>query len=114
MSYTVVSLARIENSTMKLYLDTANIKEIQEAASLGVLDGVTTNPSLVAKEDRSFRDALVEISRIVEGPINPEVVSLDADTMVKDPKQENGGIYGTTTSGGTCRADVVHGVYACC
>ena len=44
---------------MKLYLDTANVKEIQEAASLGVLDGVTTNPSLVAKEGRIFRDALV-------------------------------------------------------
>ena len=51
---------------MKLYLDTANVKEIREAASLGVLDGVTTNPSLVAKEGRSFHEALVEICRVVK------------------------------------------------
>ena len=69
---------------MKLYLDTANVKEIQEAASLGVLDGVTTNPSLVAKEGRIFREALVEICNIVDGPISAEVVSLDADAMVKE------------------------------
>ena len=71
---------------MKLYLDTANVKEIQEAASLGVLDGVTTNPSLVAKEGRIFREALVEICNIVDGPISVEVVSLEADAMVKEGK----------------------------
>ncbi len=69
---------------MKLYLDTANVKEIHEAASLGVLDGVTTNPSLVAKEGRIFREALVEICNIVDGPISAEVVSLEADAMVKE------------------------------
>jgi transaldolase len=69
---------------MKLYLDTANVKEIQEAASLGVLDGVTTNPSLVAKEGQMFREALVEICNIVDGPISAEVVSLEADAMVKE------------------------------
>lgn len=72
---------------MKLYLDTANVKEIQEAASLGLLDGVTTNPSLVAKEGRIFRDALVEICNIVDGPVSAEVVSLEAEAMVKEGKE---------------------------
>ena len=71
---------------MKLYLDTANVKEIGEAASLGVLDGMTTNPSLVAKEGRIFREALIEICNLVDGPISAEVVSLDADAMVKEGK----------------------------
>lgn len=69
---------------MKFYLDTANVKEIQEAASLGLLDGVTTNPSLVAKEGRSFRDVLLEICNLVDGPISAEVVSVEADAMVKE------------------------------
>ena len=69
---------------MKFFLDTANVKEIQEAASLGLLDGVTTNPSLVAKEGRSFKEVLIEICNIVDGPISAEVVSLEADAMVKE------------------------------
>ncbi|MEK7273242.1 MAG: fructose-6-phosphate aldolase, partial [Nitrospirota bacterium] len=72
---------------MKFYLDTANVKEIQEAASLGLLDGVTTNPSLVAKEGRSFKEMLVEICNIVDGPISAEVVSVEADAMVKEGKE---------------------------
>ena len=72
---------------MKFFLDTANVKEIQEAASLGLLDGVTTNPSLVAKEGRSFKEMLVEICSIVDGPISAEVVSLEADAMVKEGKE---------------------------
>jgi transaldolase len=72
---------------MKFYLDTANVKEIQEAASLGLLDGVTTNPSLVAKEGRSFREMLVEICNIVDGPISAEVVSIEANAMVKEGKE---------------------------
>ncbi len=72
---------------MKFFLDTANVKEIQEAASLGLLDGVTTNPSLVAKEGRSFKEMLVEICNIVDGPISAEVVSLEADAMVKEGKE---------------------------
>ncbi|MEQ1794352.1 MAG: fructose-6-phosphate aldolase [Nitrospira sp.] len=72
---------------MKFYLDTANVKEIQEAASLGLLDGVTTNPSLVAKEGRSFKEMLVEICSIVDGPISAEVVSVEADAMVKEGKE---------------------------
>jgi transaldolase len=69
---------------MKFFLDTASVKEIQEAASLGLLDGVTTNPSLVAKEGRVFREVLVEICNIVDGPISAEVVSIEADAMVKE------------------------------
>ena len=72
---------------MKFYLDTANVKEIQEAASLGLLDGVTTNPSLVAKEGRSFKEVLVEICNIVDGPISAEVVSIEADAMVKEGEE---------------------------
>ena len=72
---------------MKFFLDTANVKEIQEAASLGLLDGVTTNPSLVAKEGRSFKEMLIEICSIVDGLISAEVVSLEADAMVKEGKE---------------------------
>ncbi|MBU6481554.1 MAG: fructose-6-phosphate aldolase [Nitrospirae bacterium] len=72
---------------MKFYLDTASVKEIQEAASLGLLDGVTTNPSLVAKEGRVFREVLVEICNIVDGPVSAEVISLEADAMVKEGKE---------------------------
>ena len=72
---------------MKFFLDTANVKEIQEAASWGLLDGVTTNPSLVAKEGRSFKEMLVEICNIVDGPVSAEVVSLEADAMVKEGKE---------------------------
>ncbi len=69
---------------MLIFLDTGNTKEIKEAASWGVLDGVTTNPSLVAKEGRSFTDLLVEICAIVDGPISAEVVSVEADAMIKE------------------------------
>jgi transaldolase len=72
---------------MKLFLDTANVKEIYEAANLGVLDGVTTNPSLVVKEGRSFKEMLQEICKIVDGPISAEVVSTEADAMVKEGRE---------------------------
>lgn len=72
---------------MKIYLDTANVKEIHEAASLGLLDGVTTNPSLVVKEGRSFREMLQEVCKIVDGPVSAEVVSVEADAMVKEGKE---------------------------
>ena len=71
---------------MMIFLDTGNTKEIKEAASWGVLDGITTNPSLVAKEGRSFKDLLKEICSIVDGPISAEVVSVEADAMVKEGK----------------------------
>src|ERR1051325_8706658 len=69
---------------MKIYLDTANVKEIQEAYSTGSLDGVTTNPSLAVKEGRDFKELIVEICNIVDGPISAEVVSVEADAMVKE------------------------------
>src|SRR5438309_9658752 len=71
---------------MMLFLDTGNIKEIKEAASWGILDGVTTNPSLVAKEGRSFKDPLREICSIVDGPVSAEVVSVEADAMIEEGK----------------------------
>ncbi len=72
---------------MKFFLDTANVKEIYEAANLGMLDGVTTNPSLVVKEGRSFKEMLQEICKIVDGPISAEVVSVEADAMVKEGRE---------------------------
>jgi transaldolase len=69
---------------MKLFLDTASVKEIREGVALGVVDGITTNPSLVAKEGRPFREIVEEICRLVDGPINLEVVGTDADTMVAE------------------------------
>lgn len=69
---------------MKFFIDTANIDEIKEAASLGVLDGVTTNPSLVAKEGKNFRELLDEIITIVDGPISAEVISTDYDGILKE------------------------------
>jgi len=72
---------------MKFFLDTANVKEIQDAADMGVLDGVTTNPSLVSKEGRPFRAILEEICRIVNGPISAEVVSVDLDGMLKEGRE---------------------------
>ena len=67
---------------MKFFIDTANVKEIREAASLGIVDGVTTNPSLIAKEGRDFKQVIHEICTIVDGPISAEAVSLEAEKMV--------------------------------
>jgi len=69
---------------MKFFIDTANVKEIREAASLGIVDGVTTNPSLIAKEGRDFKQVIHEICAIVDGPISAEAVSLEADKMVAE------------------------------
>lgn len=69
---------------MEIYIDTANIDDIREAASLGVLDGVTTNPSLVAKEGVDFHDRLTEICHVVKGPVSAEVVATDHDGMVAE------------------------------
>ncbi len=69
---------------MKFFIDTANVKEIREAASLGVVDGVTTNPSLIAKEGRDFKQVIAEICSIVDGPISAEALSLEADSMVAE------------------------------
>jgi transaldolase len=72
---------------VKFFIDTANVNEIREIASWGVLSGVTTNPSLVAKEGRNFKDVLREILLLVDGPVSAEVVSLQADEMVGEAKQ---------------------------
>lgn len=69
---------------MQLFIDTANIDEIREAASWGILAGVTTNPSLVAKEGRKHKDVILEIAEIVDGPLSIETVSLDAEGMLKE------------------------------
>jgi transaldolase len=69
---------------MKFFIDTASIKEIKEAASLGVLDGVTTNPSLISKEQGKPEDILKQICEIVDGPISAEVVALDSEGMLKE------------------------------
>ncbi|MCG0276378.1 MAG: fructose-6-phosphate aldolase [Thermosediminibacteraceae bacterium] len=69
---------------MKLFLDTANVTEIREAAALGVISGVTTNPTLIAKEGRDFKETILEITKIVDGPISAEVVSLDAHGMIQE------------------------------
>ncbi len=72
---------------MKLFLDTGNVNEIREAASYGLIDGITTNPSLVSKEGRDFRDLLIEICGLVDGPISAEVVSVEAEAMVKEGRE---------------------------
>lgn len=69
---------------MELYIDTANLDEIRKAAALGVLDGVTTNPSLIAKEGADFHERMREICAIVPGPVSAEVVSTDHDGMVAE------------------------------
>ncbi len=69
---------------MKIFIDTANLNEIKEAASMGLLDGVTTNPSLVAKEGKEFKSLLKEICAVVDGDISAEVVATDLDGMLRE------------------------------
>lgn len=71
---------------MKFFIDTANINEIKEAHSMGMVDGVTTNPSLIAKEGRDFKEIITEICGIVDGPISAEVISLDTEGMIKEAR----------------------------
>lgn len=71
---------------MKFFIDTANIKEIKEANSMGMVDGVTTNPSLIAREGRDFKEIITEICQIVDGPISAEVISLEEAGMVKEAR----------------------------
>ncbi|KAB0671519.1 fructose-6-phosphate aldolase [Oryzomonas sagensis] len=72
---------------MKFFIDTADVKEIRAAHDLGLVDGVTTNPSLIAKSGRKFKDVIKEIVSIVDGPISAEVISLDAPGMIKEAKE---------------------------
>jgi len=72
---------------MKFFIDTANVEEIKKGLALGMVDGVTTNPSLVAKEPRPFVEILRDICNLVEGPVSAEVISLDADGMVAEARE---------------------------
>lgn len=72
---------------MKFFIDTANVDEIKKALALGMVDGVTTNPSLVSKEARPFPDILKEICSLVEGPVSAEVIGLEAGGMVREARE---------------------------
>lgn len=72
---------------MKIFIDTANIEEIKKANALGVICGVTTNPSLIAKEGRDFNEVIQEITSIVDGPISGEVISMECDKMVDEARE---------------------------
>jgi len=72
---------------MKFFIDTANIEEIKKGVALGMVDGVTTNPSLIAREDKPFEELLQEICDLVDGPVNGEVISLDAEGMIEEGKK---------------------------
>ena len=72
---------------MDLYIDTANLDEITQAADMGILDGVTTNPSLIAKEGIDYAKRLAEICEVVEGPVSAEVIALDYNGMMKEGRQ---------------------------
>lgn len=72
---------------MKFFIDTANVEDIKKAVEMGIVDGVTTNPSLIAKEGRDFVETIKEIGTIVDGPISAEVISLEAEKMVLEAKE---------------------------
>lgn len=72
---------------MKLFIDSANLKEIREAAAMGLVDGVTTNPSLVSKEGRPFRQTIEEICQVVDGPISAEVTAVDCEGMLREGRE---------------------------
>ena len=72
---------------MKFFIDTANLDEIKSAAAMGVLDGVTTNPSLAAKETMPYRELLAEICKIVSGPVSAEVLATEHDGMLKEAEE---------------------------
>jgi transaldolase len=72
---------------MKFFVDTAEIKEIKELADTGLLDGVTTNPTLIAKSGRDFKEVIAEICKAVEGPVSAEVTALDAPSMIEEGKK---------------------------
>ncbi|SHH88031.1 transaldolase [Clostridium collagenovorans DSM 3089] len=72
---------------MKIFIDTANVEEIRKAAAYGILDGVTTNPSLIAKEGRDLKEVIEEICSIVDGPISAEVMSLESEGMISEGRE---------------------------
>jgi len=84
-SLSIFSQRRI--TIMKIFIDSADIKEIKDVASWGIIDGVTTNPTLVKKTGKSFRECVEEILRVVDGPVSVEAISPDADGMVKEGEE---------------------------
>ena len=72
---------------MKFFIDTANIEEIKKAVDMGMVDGVTTNPSLIARENKPFQQIIKEICQVVDGPISAEVIALDAEGMVREGRE---------------------------
>jgi len=72
---------------LKFFLDTANVDEIKRINELGLVDGITTNPTLISKENRPFREVIEDITNIVDGPVSAEVVSLDAEGMIKEGRE---------------------------
>lgn len=72
---------------MKFFIDTANIDQIKDASNMGMVDGVTTNPSLIAKEDGEFKEIIAEICKIVKGPVSAEVISLEYDGMITEARE---------------------------
>ena len=69
---------------MKFFIDTANLEEIEEMSAYGIVDGVTTNPSIIAREGKDLKETLIRICNMVDGPISGEVLALDAETMIKE------------------------------
>ena len=72
---------------MKIFIDTANIEQIKKANAMGLIDGVTTNPSLVSKENKTMAEVIPEICEIVDGPISAEVMSLDTEGMIREARE---------------------------
>ena len=72
---------------MKIFIDTANVEQIKKANAMGLIDGVTTNPSLVSKENKTMAEVIPEICEIVDGPISAEVMSLDTEGMIREARE---------------------------
>ena len=72
---------------MKIFLDTADLNEIRKGAALGGVDGITTNPSLIAKQGRDFKEMIMEITTIIDGPISAEVTTLTKEEMLRDGRE---------------------------
>lgn len=80
-SYNLLTLVR---DTNEIFIDTADLNEIKDLATTGMVDGVTTNPSLAAKQGMDFKELIAEVCKVVPGPVSAEVTALDYDTMIKE------------------------------
>lgn len=86
-SFILTGYTQLKDLPMKFFIDTANLEEIQKANELGILDGVTTNPSLIAKENVPFKERIKEICSIVDGPVSAEVLATDKDGILKEGRE---------------------------